>query len=110
VSAGKADSQTEHPDILMQSTVSTTGRPSVQLKWGDMTGQLTPEEARDHALHVLECAEAAIHDAAFLRWAVEKSESPLEAAYQVLFELRRFRGDSTREDWRGGEAEANSPR
>jgi len=100
----------EHPDILMQSIVTTTGKPSVQLRWGDMGGQLTPEEARNHALAVLECAEAAIHDAAMVRWLVEKSEVPLEGAYQALFELRRFRGDSTREDWRGGDAEANSPR
>lgn len=91
----------KNADILMQSIVSTTGQASVQLKWGDMSGQLTVEAARDHAMHVLECAEAAIHDAAMVRWLVEKTEMPLENAYEILYELRKFRGDSTREDWRG---------
>lgn len=105
---GETDSP-EREEILMQSTVTVEGRPSVQLRWGPMTGQLTPEEAREHARRIFETAEAAVHDAAMYRWLLEKAEVPREHAMEALFELRRFRGDSTREDWRGGEAETDSP-
>lgn len=90
------------PDVLIQAVVrSGDHEPFVQMKWGDASGQLTVEEARQHARHVLECAEAAQHDAAWLRFNVLELGLEEEAAVQILADLRRFRGDSTREDWRG---------
>lgn len=40
----------------------------VQLVWGSQVAQLTPEEARAHALRILECAEAAEQDAFLFDW------------------------------------------
>lgn len=89
-------------DILLQSTVRNGDwAPSVQLKWGEQGGQLTPAEARMHALAILECAEAAIHDSALVRFLIEDVGIDEEQALKTVFGLREFRGDSTREDWRG---------
>lgn len=88
-------------EILMQSIVNQDLLPMVQVKWGDNKGQLTPEAAREHALHMLECAEAAIYDASLVRFLMGELDIEFEAAHQMLYGLRKFRGDSTREDWRG---------
>jgi hypothetical protein len=41
-----------------------TGFGFVTLRWGDQHGQLTPDDARRHALSILAAAEAAEHDSA----------------------------------------------
>lgn len=91
----------EGVDLSMQSIVNLKLEPMVQLKWGREVGQLTPEEARQHARYVLECAEAAVHDAAMVRWLMERMELSKVSALQAMEALRKYRGDSTREDWRG---------
>ncbi len=45
-----------------------TGEPLVELRWGAEEGQFTPDEARAHALRVLEAAEAAEQDAFLMDW------------------------------------------
>lgn len=56
----------EHPTarIDVESGVTTSGRGFVVMRWGDLSGQLTPDEAREYALAILEAADAADHDAA----------------------------------------------
>lgn len=55
--------------IDIESIVSgRTFEPMVQLTWGDQSGQLTPGEARRHALSILEAADAAESDAFVFRW------------------------------------------
>ena len=63
----------------------------VQLRWGEMGGQLTTREARDHALKILQAADAADHDAVVMRWLMTRLSMPLEAAGVVIKELRTAR-------------------
>lgn len=88
-------------EILFQSVVTPDGRGLVQFKWGSQRGQLTVDEARLHAHRILEAAEAAIHDAAMFSWLQAEGELSPQSAGAALIELRKYRGDSTREDWRG---------
>jgi hypothetical protein len=54
--------------LWFESGVSSrTGEPFVHIRWGDESGQLTTDEARGHAMHMLECAHAAEFDAAFVK-------------------------------------------
>jgi hypothetical protein len=54
----------DHDTIEVYSGVSAfTGKGFVTLRWGGESGQLDPDAARAHALHVLSCAEAAENDA-----------------------------------------------
>jgi hypothetical protein len=81
-----------------------TGEPFIAMEatFGDgsrrRAGQLTPIEARQHALAVLEAAEAAVHDAAVVRWLQVRMELEPQAAVTVLCELRGFRQDQDAED------------
>jgi hypothetical protein len=87
--------------ILMQSILRSDGEPFVHLKWGNQTGQLTPGAIRDHAMRLLKTAEAAIMDAAVCKWLMVTFGWEFEKAAGYVGNLRAFRGDSTREDWRG---------
>jgi len=53
--------------IGITSGVNAQGKAFVTLEWGVRKAQLTPNEARAHALAILECASAAESDAAFLQ-------------------------------------------
>ena len=54
--------------------------------------QCTPEEARDHALKILEAAEAAELDAVIVRWLTAAPfNMTTEGAGLVLLEFRRIR-------------------
>lgn len=51
-------------EIHVESGVSLfDGKPFVVLRWGKESGQLSPEEARTHAMWILACANAAESDA-----------------------------------------------
>lgn len=55
----------EFTGLLSTSGVSRfTGEPFVLLEWhGPLSGQMTPEEARQLGLHLIECADVAVTDA-----------------------------------------------
>ena len=53
--------------LEMESGVNKELKPFVRVSWGAEVGQLTPAEARQHGLAMLECAEAGEADAALLR-------------------------------------------
>ena len=90
--------------LWMESGVSRrTGEPFVHLRWGDESGQLTADEARGHAMHMLECAHAAEFDAAFIKamtdpgvFGDERAGGlPLEEAMMLLVAIREARtGDA----------------
>lgn len=63
----------------------------VRLAWGSNAGQLTTREARTHALSIIDAAAAADHDAAVLRWLMDKLEMPVETAAAALMDLRSAR-------------------
>lgn len=87
-------------EIYFESGVSAfTGDPflSVEVAFTDGTrrrgAQMTPQQAREHALHVLEAAEAAVHDAAMHKWLKEKVGMDPEQAAAGVHELRDYRTD-----------------
>lgn len=96
--------------IETQGIVSArTGEPYVQFRSiaDDDTllaeWQLTPQEARDFALVVLEASLNAVHDAAIVSWAKE-SDMPQGAWVMLLDGIRRHRADrwglpDQPEDW-----------
>lgn len=96
------------PDYVnLQSIVgAASGYPMVQCRVGFEQWQWEVEDARNHALALLQVAEAAVHDAAMLRWlTLGELGLPKNAAHHAIHDLRRFRGDVDREDWRPPERE-----
>lgn len=95
--------QLSSPDVVaVQSIVGArTGDPYVQCRVGFEQWQWDVESARHHAMAVLACAEAAMHDAATVRWLIlGPLDVPQATAWQAVSDLRRFRGDVDRADWR----------
>lgn len=88
--------------VTVQSIVGArTGDPYVQCRVGLEQWQWDIPTAREHALALLAVAEAAVHDAAMVRWmTLGPLEAPHDTALQAVADLRRFRGDTAREDWR----------
>lgn len=79
--------------LLIESGVSsTTGEPFVHIRWGELSGQLTVEQARGHALNVLACADGAEFDAAFLGFAQEALSMDVPQAAAFVAAMRRARG------------------
>lgn len=56
------------PMIESSSGVNPQGKPFVSLVWGKERAQLSPDEARQFGLTLLEVAEAAEMDATFFDW------------------------------------------
>lgn len=83
--------------MTMESGVNDKGQPFVTSRWGDEVGQLTPDEVRQHAIKLVECASAAEFDAALVRALTEPSDSDLpvmthEQAVVFLGLIREHRG------------------
>lgn len=98
----EAEGLVKDDHVMVQSIVGGgSGQPAVQFRVGFEQWQMDVTQAREHAQTVMMCAEAAVHDAAMFRWlALGPIGMDREAAMQAIVELRRFRGDVDREDWR----------
>lgn len=79
--------------ITMASGVNTSGKPFIHYTWvGQVrTTQWTPEEARIHGLALIECAEAAEHDAAVFNMLRSELELEPEQAAAFVAQLRNHR-------------------
>jgi hypothetical protein len=82
--------------LWFESGVSRrTGEPFVHIRWGDESGQLDVDVAREHALHMLEVTNAAEFDAAFIRGlTTPEPDGPgleLETAMGMLMIVRKAR-------------------
>lgn len=80
-----------------------SGEPLVDFKYGLEHFTLTVAEAREHAIAVLDCCNAATMDAAVFRWLTLQMGMDTAAAAHAIGDLRRFRGDIPKEDWRTDE-------
>lgn len=81
-------------EILMESGVSfQTLKPFVKLHWGEMRCQMDPEEARQHALSIIECAESAEQDAYLVWFMHEIVKAPIEKVAMMLGEFRSKRAN-----------------
>ena|SRR5579885_1332755 len=87
----------DHSLVLWhQSGVSPTGEPFVQLLLGDqIIGQMSPDEARDHARAVTEAAEAAEQDAFLVDFCQNKLGLPFQQAGAMLVAFREYRQAQT---------------
>jgi len=77
--------------LLTESGVSsTTGEPFVRIVWegDDPAGQMTVAEARDLGLTILGAAEAAVTDAALIRWLTTTMGLDLGRAAAVMSDYR----------------------
>lgn len=82
--------------INITSVVSARNNmPFVQMKWGDMGCQMTPDEAREHAYGILDAANAAETDSIMLRFLADKIGVETQDAADVLREFRTFREQKT---------------
>lgn len=70
---------------------ANTRKSYVRLRWGKESGQLTPDEAREHALKLLDAAAVAEQDELTVRFFMEKMESSIEQAAMVLQDFRKLR-------------------
>ena len=78
--------------IVATSLVSrTTHEGVVEFNWGDKRAQLTCQEAREHALGVLECAEAAETDAYMVHFLIDELVMDMEKAAGIMRSFRNFR-------------------
>ncbi|MCC6328950.1 MAG: hypothetical protein IT174_10570 [Acidobacteria bacterium] len=82
--------------ISVTSIVSgRTFEPLVQIDWGDLSAQLGLREAREHALGILEAAEAAESDAFVFQWItrdiVGTSQDEKDNWRQIIEEFKQFR-------------------
>jgi hypothetical protein len=71
--------------------------PSVILQWGVEKGQLSPAEARIHAMKVLEAADAAEGDAFIFEFTRSRLGGDVPAA-TVLNEFRKWRDKRNTEE------------
>jgi hypothetical protein len=67
------------------------GEPMVELRWDDKLLQWTPEQAVEHALQLIACAEAALHDAFLLHYLESRVGVDRERGLLVLLEMRAWR-------------------
>ena len=79
--------------IAIDSCLNSDGIPSVQIRWpeGQLGAQLSPEEARQHALDVLTVAESAEYDAIFFAWLKSTGTWEMSFIVALLHEFRQFR-------------------
>lgn len=91
-----------------QSGVNARSEPFVQLiRGGAVIAQMDPGQARDHAIAMLEAAEAAETDAFIHQWVKERVGAGPEQAAGLLMDFRRYRrertgkqgGPTDREEW-----------
>ena len=66
-------------------------KPFVHFAWGEMRGELTPEASRQHALSILECAEAADCDGYIAAWAHYDMHMPPQTAAMMLTRFHTYR-------------------
>lgn len=80
-------------EILVESTFgASTRQPYVTFRWAGRTFQLSPTEARAHALLILEGGEAAEQDAFIVHFITKTVGASIENAIQLLSEFRSQRG------------------
>lgn len=82
--------------IWHQSGINLKGEPFVQLlKNTDIIGQMSPEQAREHAQATLEAAEASEQDAFLWDFTRNKMELEEGQAFMILQEFRKYREERT---------------
>jgi hypothetical protein len=83
-----------HDKIHVEPIVRISdGEPSVELRWGDLSCQLSPEDARQHALDIIVAAKAAEQDAAVVKWSIKKREQSPEDVREWARLMGKFKAE-----------------
>lgn len=82
---------TDNRLIKVESILGQKHGPQVMLSWGKESGLVTSAEARQHALRVLECADAAESDAFMFHFLQKTVGVTPQAAVAVIADFRRYR-------------------
>lgn len=82
--------------IFVTSIVSgRTYEPLIEIQWGDRKAQLGLDEARTHALGILEAAEAAESDAFVFKWLtrdiIGTADDDAENFKEIIEQFKEFR-------------------
>lgn len=93
---GTAKRKEDEGSVWAESIISgRTFEPLVDLHWGKHHAQLSLEEAREIAMHILEAAEAAESDAFVFQWLTRDiigTKTDQEGNWeQAIGEFKRFR-------------------
>jgi hypothetical protein len=84
--------------IWVSSLVSRTTREGVlEFTWGENRAQLSCQEAREHALGILECAEAAESDSFLVHFLMQELGLEFEKAVQIMASFRTYREQRLKE-------------
>ena len=87
-----ADEQQDGLPLWHQSGVNRAGEPFIQLILGTrVIAQQSVEQAREHAMAVLEAAEAAEQDAFLVSWVKDNIGAGEAGAVGMLNEFREWR-------------------
>jgi hypothetical protein len=84
-----------------------TRQAIVSLQWQDLSLQLEPDDARQHALQILECAEASESDLFLYSFLQDTIDASLDEAHILIRDFQLFRQRNHLEDLlRGGKISA----
>jgi len=83
----------ERKDFIAVSSMygAREHQPAVMFQWGAESGVLTVNEARKHALRILEAAEGAEGDAFLADWFRQYAKADERTIAQLLHEFRKAR-------------------
>jgi endonuclease III len=91
--AGKVpEQQVADPGTIWIETILShrTKTGLVNLRWGNLSAQLSPAQTRQHAHHLLAVADGADLEGALYEF-ITQSGAPEEMAFGILAQWRRFR-------------------
>jgi inorganic pyrophosphatase len=93
---GDGMSEDKEFPLWHQSGVNRDGEPFIQLILGEkVIAQQSVQQAREHALAILEAAEAAEQDAFIVHWCKTILGQTEQVAGQILVDFRNFRREQT---------------
>lgn len=87
-------------ELTMESGTREDGKPFITMRWGSEVGQIGPDEARLHALRMLEVAEAAESDAVTVSFLVDKEFDEVGIASFLM--MQRDWRERLKQRWREG--------
>lgn len=79
--------------IEVFGAVGMHGQPFVQFNWGGEVGQITVEQARQHALLILEASQNAVTDAALAGFAKDELKLDMPGVAGIIDGMRLYRSD-----------------
>lgn len=87
------DKRPAGPLMVVAGVSHRTGKPFVQIEWGEQRGQVDVDEARGFAQNVLEACSNGVTEAALLEWARVELKLDLDGSARMIDALRQYRHD-----------------